>query len=278
MAPGRPSCSRPRAACSWPGSTRSPQPGLPAVAPSPEPGRITRWRSPRACPDRIALAWKLTTLSGPRGAPASASPAPTRRSAAWPGPTPTAAREQRLAAPQIAADRIPEAITFAQVSAGLSAATGSRIEFTDIPGRRPSRPGSVAVPARVRCRAGRADLRTTAAGTRTWRVNGGRVEALTGRGRATSRPARATTRACSAPAVAIPGRNTVTRDANKALIREVFEKVMPAGDRAACATWSPRTGSTTIRYPDGRPASRAPSMSCPRCTVPTPICASPSTT
>jgi len=28
----------------------------------------------------------------------------------------------------------PEAITFAQVSAGLSAATGSRIEFTDIPG------------------------------------------------------------------------------------------------------------------------------------------------
>jgi uncharacterized protein YbjT (DUF2867 family) len=29
----------------------------------------------------------------------------------------------------------PESITFAQVSAGLSAATGSRIEFTDIPGR-----------------------------------------------------------------------------------------------------------------------------------------------
>ena len=28
----------------------------------------------------------------------------------------------------------PEAITFAQVSAGLSAATGSRVEFTDIPG------------------------------------------------------------------------------------------------------------------------------------------------
>ena len=56
--PGRPSCSRPRAGCSWPGSTRSPQPGpggswrLPGsrspwpgsglLYASPEPGRITR--------------------------------------------------------------------------------------------------------------------------------------------------------------------------------------------------------------------------------------------
>ena len=70
----------------------------------------------------------------------------------------------------------------------------------------------------------------------------------------------------------------MTPDANKALIREVFEKVIPAGDPAACATWSPRTGSTTTRYPDSRLASRAPNTSCPPCTAPTPTCASPSTT
>ena len=36
--PGRPSCSRRRAACSWPGSTRSPQPGPPSCTPHPSLG------------------------------------------------------------------------------------------------------------------------------------------------------------------------------------------------------------------------------------------------
>ena len=69
----------------------------------------------------------------------------------------------------------------------------------------------------------------------------------------------------------------MTLDANKALIREVFEKVIPAGDPA---------GLRALVAPDwidhdplpGQPASRAPDTSCPRCMAPTPTCASPSTT
>ena len=66
-------------------------------------------------------------------------------------------------------------------------------------------------------------------------------------------------------------------DANKDLIRSVFEKVIPAGDAA---------GLRDLVAPDwidhdplpGQPAPTAPNTSLPRCTAPTPTCASPSTT
>ena len=66
-------------------------------------------------------------------------------------------------------------------------------------------------------------------------------------------------------------------DANKALIRSVFETVIPAGDAA---------GLRNLVAPDwvdhdplpGQPASTAPTTSSPRCTAPTLTCASASTT
>ena len=125
----------------------------------------------------------------------------------------------------------PEAITFTEVAAGLSAATGRRIEFTDIPGQdaeqamigggMPAFAAEQIVKIFAQLRQG-ADRRVTAT-----------VQALTGSAprdfacfaRDHARPVR-------------PGRRdslggkTVTPDANKALIREVFEKVIPAGDPA----------------------------------------------
>ena len=69
----------------------------------------------------------------------------------------------------------------------------------------------------------------------------------------------------------------MTPDANKALIREVFEKVIPAGDQAAMRD---RVAPDWVDHDPlpGQPASRAPNTSCPPCTAPTPTCASPSTT
>ena len=73
---------------------------------SPEPGRITRWRLLAPARIKIALAWKLTTLSGPPAArPLPAPPGPA-------GPPrgqvlPPRLRADGVRAPQIAADRIP---------------------------------------------------------------------------------------------------------------------------------------------------------------------------
>ena len=73
---------------------------------SPELGRITRWRLLAPARVRIALAWKLTTLSGPPAdRPLPATPAP-----AGPPPgqvLPPRLRADGVRAPQIAADRIP---------------------------------------------------------------------------------------------------------------------------------------------------------------------------
>jgi undecaprenyl diphosphate synthase len=74
---------------------------------SPEPGLITRWRLLAPARVRIALAWKLTTLSGPPAdRPLPATPAP-----AGPPPgqvLPPRLRADGVRAPQIAADRIPQ--------------------------------------------------------------------------------------------------------------------------------------------------------------------------
>ena len=70
----------------------------------------------------------------------------------------------------------------------------------------------------------------------------------------------------------------MTLDANKALIREVFEKVIPAGDPAGLRALVAPDWIDHDPLPGQRPASRAPDTSCPRCTAPTPTCASPSTT
>jgi len=72
---------------------------------SPQPGRITRWRLFAPARVRIALAWKLTTLSGPpeaRPLPALAPAGPP------PGQVlPPRLRADGVRAPQIAADRMP---------------------------------------------------------------------------------------------------------------------------------------------------------------------------
>ena len=68
----------------------------------PEPGRITRWRLLAPARIKIALAWKLTTLSATACGPASASPARTRCPPGWPGPAPRL-RADGVRAPQIAA-------------------------------------------------------------------------------------------------------------------------------------------------------------------------------
>ena len=70
----------------------------------------------------------------------------------------------------------------------------------------------------------------------------------------------------------------MTLDANKALIREVFEKVIPAGDPAGLRDLVAPDWIDHDPLPGSSPASRAPNTSCPRCTAPTPTCASPSTT
>jgi undecaprenyl diphosphate synthase len=73
---------------------------------SPELGRITWWRLLAPARVRIALAWKLTTLSGPPAdralpaAPAAADPPPGQV-------LPPRLRADGVRAPQIAADRIP---------------------------------------------------------------------------------------------------------------------------------------------------------------------------
>jgi undecaprenyl diphosphate synthase len=73
---------------------------------SPELGRITRWRLLAPARVKIALAWKLTTLSGPPAdRPRPATPAP-----AGPPPgqvLPPRLRPDGVRAPQIAAGRIP---------------------------------------------------------------------------------------------------------------------------------------------------------------------------
>jgi undecaprenyl diphosphate synthase len=73
---------------------------------SPELGRITWWRLLAPARVKIALAWKLTTLSGlPADRPLPATPAP-----AGPPPgqvLPPRLRADGVRAPQIAADRIP---------------------------------------------------------------------------------------------------------------------------------------------------------------------------
>jgi undecaprenyl diphosphate synthase len=73
---------------------------------SPEPGRITRWRLFAPARVRIALAWKLTTLSGPP----EARPLPAPLAPAGPPPgqvLPPRLRADGVRAPQIAADRMP---------------------------------------------------------------------------------------------------------------------------------------------------------------------------
>jgi len=73
---------------------------------SPELGRITRWRLLAPARVRVALAWKLTTLSGPSvdrplpATPASAGPPPGQV-------LPPRLRADGVRAPKIAADRIP---------------------------------------------------------------------------------------------------------------------------------------------------------------------------
>ena len=73
---------------------------------SPELGRITRWRLLAPARIRVALAWKLTTLSGPSvdrplpATPASAGPPPGQV-------LPPRLRADGVRAPKIAADRIP---------------------------------------------------------------------------------------------------------------------------------------------------------------------------
>ncbi|HEY7265755.1 MAG TPA: polyprenyl diphosphate synthase [Trebonia sp.] len=73
---------------------------------SPEPGRITRWRLFAPARVRIALAWKLTTLSGPP----EARPLPAPLAPAGPPPgqvLPPRLRADGVRAPRIAADRMP---------------------------------------------------------------------------------------------------------------------------------------------------------------------------
>ena len=70
----------------------------------------------------------------------------------------------------------------------------------------------------------------------------------------------------------------MTLDANKALIRYVFEKVIPAGDSTAMRDLVAQDWVDHDPLPGQRPASRAPITSSPRCTALTPTCASPSTT
>ena len=73
---------------------------------APEPGRITRWRLLAPARIKIAVAWKLTTLSGPPAArPLPAPPGP----AGPPGGQvlPPRLRADGVRAPRIAAGRIP---------------------------------------------------------------------------------------------------------------------------------------------------------------------------
>ncbi|MGH3176597.1 MAG: hypothetical protein ACRDPF_22380 [Streptosporangiaceae bacterium] len=70
-------------------------------------------------------------------------------------------------------------------------------------------------------------------------------------------------------------------DANKALIRSVFEKVIPAGDAAGLRALVAPDWIDHDPLPGSRPAPTAPTApgtSLRRCTAPTPTCASPSTT
>lgn len=73
---------------------------------SPELGRITQWRLLAPARVRIALAWKLTTLSGPPAdRPLPVTPVPA---GSPPGQVlPPRLRADGVRAPQIAADRIP---------------------------------------------------------------------------------------------------------------------------------------------------------------------------
>ena len=90
---------------------------------SPEPGRITRWRLLAPARIRIALAWKLTTLSGPPAArPLPAPPGPA-------GPPrgqvlPPRLRADGVRAPQIAADRIPRHVAVIMTARPLGPAGG----------------------------------------------------------------------------------------------------------------------------------------------------------
>jgi hypothetical protein len=65
-------------------------------------------------------------------------------------------------------------------------------------------------------------------------------------------------------------------DANKALIRHVFDEVIPVGDATAMRDLVTWTFWTTIRCPDSRPGRQEPNMWCQRCTARTPTCASSS--
>ena len=67
-------------------------------------------------------------------------------------------------------------------------------------------------------------------------------------------------------------------DANKALIRSVFEKVIPAGDAAGLRDLVAPDWIDHDPLPGQPAASTAPSTSSPRCTAPTLTCASASTT
>ena len=69
----------------------------------------------------------------------------------------------------------------------------------------------------------------------------------------------------------------MTLTANKALIRHVFEHVIPAGDAAAMRALVAPDFLDHDPLPGNRTAPTAPSTSSPRCTPPTPTCASRST-
>ena len=70
----------------------------------------------------------------------------------------------------------------------------------------------------------------------------------------------------------------MTLDTNKALIREVFEKVIPAGDPAGLRDLVAPDWIDHDPLPGQQAAPKAPNTSCPPCTAPIPTCASPSTT
>ncbi len=108
----------------------------------------------------------------------------------------------------------PEAITFTEVSAGLSAATGRTIEFTDIPGEAAEQAMiGGGVPAFAARQVGQ-DLRPAAAGSGP-AGDGDGPGADRKRPRATSPASRATTRTCSPPPRDSLGGKTVTLDAQQ---------------------------------------------------------------
>ena len=127
----------------------------------------------------------------------------------------------------------PEAITYDEVAAELSAATGREVEFVDVPdeGARQGMlqaglPGFVAeaiVNVFAQARQGAAE-RVTAT-----------IESLTGRPAARLRLLRARPRRAVRARRGGSGAmsDAATLEANKALIRRVFEDVIPAGDPTA---------------------------------------------